>query len=145
VTIEEYEAAVAQTARCASERGVQVEMVPRDGRRPSSIGFAAGSLAAADEAKKILDDCRAQFLSEIETTWALQQADVSADETLAAHRRLTECLIDRGQAFDDGLFSVDDLNLLLTKQDRSETDLRLLYDYQVCSKVVEQELGYSLP
>lgn len=149
VTQQEYEAAIQQTAACAREAGVQIEMDAGAGLRPSSIGFAAsGSIQDAEAAKSKLDKCRSQFLTAVETTWAFQQASASTSDVQRAHQRLTQCMIEQGAVIADGFFSVDDLNQLLVKstsKDRTEADLVLFNQYSRCRSVVATELGYTLP
>ena len=145
VTLAEYEEAVDRTVACAAARGVKVELQEGTDRMPSSIGFAADTMEAAERAKAELDACRTQFLGAIETTWALQQAALPASEIQAAHALLSECMVDRGTDLADGFFSVDDVNALFANRDRSEAGLQLLHAYQVCSQSVERELGYNLP
>jgi hypothetical protein len=146
VTFQEFEAAIQRTAECASQAGVAIEIQPAVGKQPSSIGFRSGTLADAEAARTKLDECKAQYLREVETTWALQHAAPSSEEMTTAHRRLTECMTGLGAVVGDGFFSVDDLNTLMLKNEKRTSQERFTFDvYRRCRNVVAQEVGYVLP
>jgi len=148
-TQQEYDAAIQQTAECATTAGVDVELTPAAGQRPSSIGFTAkGTIGDAQAAKAKLDTCSAEYLDNIQTAWALQKAAATPAQVKQAHQRLTQCMTDGGAVIADGYFSPDDLNALMlkaTSPERTYADQLLFTQYGRCRSVVEEALGYQLP
>ncbi|MBI2765593.1 MAG: hypothetical protein HYX53_06740 [Chloroflexi bacterium] len=147
VTLEEYEGAIQQTAQCAKLSGVDVQVEPGKGMRPSSLGFTAeGTLADAESSRQRLEKCKAEYMKAVETTWALQKANASTDEQLAAHALVTACIQDRGVVVEDGFLSIEDLNTLMLKREKMTTADRDLFEaYRACRDTVMEELGYLLP
>jgi len=149
ITQQEYDAAIQQTAECATKAGVDVEVTPAAGDRASSIGFTAkGTIGDAQAAKAKLDTCSAQYLDNVQTAWALQKAAATPAQVKQAHQRLTQCMTDGGAVIADGYFSPDDLNALMLKvssPERTYADQLLFTRYGKCRSVVEEALGYTLP
>jgi hypothetical protein len=94
VSWDEHEAAIARTAQCARDAGVDVEMHEAVGRAPSRIGFVATSLEAGEASRARLDACRAVHLAAIDRVWL--RAALPDDPERAANAYLSGCLAERG-------------------------------------------------
>jgi hypothetical protein len=54
VTWDEHESAIASVAQCARAGGLNVEVAPPNGRKPSSVGFTVASLYQGPAAERVL-------------------------------------------------------------------------------------------
>jgi hypothetical protein len=72
VTFAEYEAAKQATIQCARDAGLQVDVRPAAGMRPSSYGISAPTESEMEAAKATLSDCERAFLSDVDLAPAHQ-------------------------------------------------------------------------
>lgn len=91
VTFEEQEEATARTIACMRDGGLVVEPIPARGLLPTRIGVRNDpSAVPADEATRIGQACRDEFLGEINFVWANQRPDAS--QLATARLFLEKCL-----------------------------------------------------
>lgn len=149
VTLEQYNAAVQATAACAEAAGVAVAVEPGKGLQPARLTFTAPTHGDAEAAKAALDACEAEHLNDVETAWALQQANQPDDAVHQAFSLLTECMVAKGAhgpQFDDGFFSRDELNELTPRiHEHRPGDMELFEHYLSCRGQVTAETGFYLP
>lgn len=95
VTWAEHEAAIRQTADCLSNSGVQVELQPAVGRKPSALGFGVADLDDGSSAEARLAECKARYLNGVELAW-VSQSQPTAGEFADARDWFVNCMASRG-------------------------------------------------
>ena len=72
VTFDERERAVARTAACAADRGLDVELRNSHDGAPTDLGFSAATLEEAEKSRLILEECKAAHLNDIHKVFGAQ-------------------------------------------------------------------------
>jgi hypothetical protein len=148
VTFEEYETAIAETIACAEAAGVDLEVEPAVGQRPTRIGFKGETVDEMDAQNAKVEQCKDDHLREVETTWSLQNAHASDDEVQAAFGAVTECMLANGASgpeLEDGFFSLDDYNHVATANQRGEEFPAVFHEYRRCKATATEATGYPMP
>jgi type IV secretory pathway VirB10-like protein len=91
VTDDEYRRALEATADCVRAAGFEAAVRPAVGQRPPSITMTAATQEDAAKATAALEQCRAQFSTNVEAAW-LQQHASSLSERDMASRALADCM-----------------------------------------------------
>lgn len=138
VTWDEHEAAIAKVASCLESQGVSVTVETAAGHRPSSVGFAAPSLDAAERARALLEGCKQTYLSQVDAVWLAANRPTPSDiERGAAYVR--DCLGSAGQLVYPASGAVNGEQLAVWLQDPSPA----FHDAVIqCLVTRRQELGY---
>lgn len=95
VTLQEVNEAVAQTAQCARDRGVNVEMRAGSDKVPNRVGFAAATIDEGESARQILAACQDQYSSRLSQVFSAQ-ARPDAAQTAAGREFMGRCMAARG-------------------------------------------------
>ncbi len=95
VTLQEVNDAVAQTAQCARDKGVNVEMRAGSDKVPNRVGFAAATLEDGESARQVLVDCQTRYLDRLSQTFSAQ-ARPDAEQTAAGREFMGRCMAARG-------------------------------------------------
>jgi hypothetical protein len=95
VTWDEHESALHKVATCLADAGVNVEVRPAVGKRPTDIGFSAKTIEQGEQARAKLEDCKSTYLDVVEQIWRTQmQPSVEQEQIMSSW--LFRCIDDQG-------------------------------------------------